>query len=295
MSFHGKKLSVKFSRFIVFCRYTKTEDSQLAWCFVRCPQTVHFPLGVKTMYKAYVSNEIYEFMDDKESVVGTSPTLTKCRWEPKTDVGLSVSHDGMFILTKLPETIEIPVAAFQDKHLKDFEDTFNDAVKIFRVGTAFETIHNDWIVFKKFFYPSSEIVSEYLLTENGFLSCPLKSQLFRTCSLPSYVHKVHSTAVELTPVSESLAESASYLIRNSVSTCSVRHNGIVVQEIPSRFIVSAEQQQQYYEGSLSGKALYDAHYLMKLDDYNVDTKPQLKFASGFVVSHALVRILRNLF
>lgn len=101
--------------------YTKEENTQLSWKFERTAVTSSFPLGVKTMYRAYASDEVYELIPDPGySAVGHRAMLTRCKWYPVADASLGIVQDGMHVCRGIPTGPLLP-DSFDPEHLGKYD------------------------------------------------------------------------------------------------------------------------------------------------------------------------------
>ena len=53
-----------------FAKYSKEKWTQLQWRFQKVSQSKDFPLGVKTTYRAYASENVYNDPNDKDLKCG---------------------------------------------------------------------------------------------------------------------------------------------------------------------------------------------------------------------------------
>lgn len=126
-----------------FERFSKMSNAQLQFIFEICEQSEAFPLGVKTSYRAYASDEVIELLN-KDSIPwkgGTEPAdivgLVPIRLHVKT-----FPENGMSILKSLPMGVPV-VAPFAPNHM----DNIDKVLKF--VATKFTYSHSqqyldDW-------------------------------------------------------------------------------------------------------------------------------------------------------
>jgi hypothetical protein len=149
--------------------FTKEEDTQLAWWFRVTERSQEFPLGVKTMYRAYASDEVFEIVENTNSDIPEVPwsvCRTKCRWQPVRagHEELGIQHDGLHVLNGFPMGPIIP-AEFKPGHLKEFEICFRKISEEKWCGNSAQRAvdaYNDWTEFKNNKYPQTELVESYL-------------------------------------------------------------------------------------------------------------------------------------
>jgi hypothetical protein len=171
---------IYFLLFSSYVSYTKLEETQLCWQFTRVEVSENFPLGVKTMYRLYGNDEVYEFCHDPISPVGYSPVKVSCKWYPEANPAVLGDYDGMNLLRCLPPSILYP-DHFVSKHYSKFQLTYKTikSNKWYGVETRdniYQPILDDWDVFARQ-YPSTDSVYEYLQNESMYV--PLRFLLFR--------------------------------------------------------------------------------------------------------------------
>jgi len=93
-----------------FGRYAKLQWTQLQWRFQRVPISVNFPLGVKTTYRAFCQDEVWEIIKDSEKRVGFSGRVCKVQWFPEEDKERNIP-EGFYLLQRFPDS-EIKPEAF---------------------------------------------------------------------------------------------------------------------------------------------------------------------------------------
>jgi hypothetical protein len=172
--------------------FAKEEDTQLSWKFETIPRSKDFPLGVRSMYRAYASDKVYEIIiPDKtnavKDIVPYTVAETVCRWQP-TVLGqedLGITHDGMCVFLSIPLGPIVP-AQFQAGHYDDYKSCEQKISSKRYCGSGSEdgtlTI-SEWNRFKEY-YPQTDRVEEYLqATSNRRLYLSLFDQLFRHCKI----------------------------------------------------------------------------------------------------------------
>jgi hypothetical protein len=156
------------------------EETQLCWQFSRVEVSENYPLGVKTMYRLYGNDEVYEFMHDPTSEVGYSPVKVLCKWYPEADAAVPGDYDGMHLLSCFPPSILYP-DHFVHKHYSMFQLSYktiksNKWYGVQSKDNIYQHIVDDWDEFAKQ-YPATDSVYEYLQT--AFMYVPLRFLLFR--------------------------------------------------------------------------------------------------------------------
>ncbi len=161
-----------------FGRFAKEELTQLCFRFERYEQDlVHFPLCVRTMYRAYSRDRTYELLETKDPayVLGYVPALIINKWGPLAcDKIYNSTCDGMHILQSFPDSPLTP-AAF----VNDFRQGFNKTYT--KVMTFFHKIPDyvrEWEQFKNIF-PNVPFVEDYIGQPGARYEIPLKNSLFK--------------------------------------------------------------------------------------------------------------------
>jgi hypothetical protein len=136
-------------------------NAQLQFIFESCEVSDHFPLGVKTTYRAYAADSVVELWN-KDSIPwrgGTAPAdivgLVPVRVLVKT-----FPAEGMHILTKLP--VGCPkVASFSDNHMNNIDNVLKFVARTFTHSSneGCVTEWNDWAESR---YPVSMNAEEYV-------------------------------------------------------------------------------------------------------------------------------------
>jgi hypothetical protein len=96
-----------FNRFIdqSLSHLHREDDTKLQWNFQAVPRSNKFPLGVKTMYRSYASDQVIMLKQVNQSqavspigrLTGLEPYTVLVRWEPASD-GSASSTPGMTVL-----------------------------------------------------------------------------------------------------------------------------------------------------------------------------------------------------
>ena len=174
--------------------YTKEEDTQLAWKFEAVEISEEkFPLGVRTMYRSYASNEVFEIINNENSDVPEVPygvCFTKCRWQPvrRGQQGFGIPYDGLHLLQSFPIGPIIP-ASFQPGHLKEFQKCFDTIADEKWCGNSAPRAIRacaDWLKFKEEIYPQTENAEEYLALKNNPMYVPLRETLWDYLDVVSF-------------------------------------------------------------------------------------------------------------
>lgn len=93
-------------------RLHKEEDTQHQWRFVAVETSAYFPLGCKTMYRAYCSDKVIELKKKDKSdcisfigrITGLEPITVNVKWHPQADPNdlRRPNIEGFFLLHSLP-------------------------------------------------------------------------------------------------------------------------------------------------------------------------------------------------
>lgn len=273
-----------------FGNYSKEETTQLAWKFEAVARSQYFPLGVKTMYRAYAGETIYELQFD--SIKCTIPevpylaTKVHCEWQPimQGQCGLGVVVDGMSILQRFPIGPIVP-ADFRTGHLGEFNKcvaTLSEAKwrAYSSNSSGIRNMISQWSEFSGL-YPKTENSREYLWSHN--FDVPMKSTLF------SYLHlyvegkeEYNAELVARAPNNEPDQEPMHILeqgrpgttvsdvekrvgVVSSTSMPSVRHrHSAPAGDIPSRMHLTAIEVEQLSQGIISKTELRNKQLLAPL-------------------------------
>ena len=151
----------------------KGEDTNLQYIFQSVPRSQRYPLGVKTNYRAYVQDHVYELIQKHDSsnplCLGLEPWLTHVHSfptdeQPPLNILIDVPFGAMFLHGyKLGSAAKLPAA------IQSF-------IRAYPANT--ENI-NEWRQFLKS-SPKTDIVNDYI-ANGGILHVPLKSILFSSC------------------------------------------------------------------------------------------------------------------
>jgi hypothetical protein len=94
---------------LLSCSYAKEDETQLQWIFEHCDISEHFPMGVKTTYRAFAQDEVVEIVRSPfppdtfaGQCIGLKAIKTQVFDYPRDNA--NGRPDGMFILKKLPST-----------------------------------------------------------------------------------------------------------------------------------------------------------------------------------------------
>lgn len=177
-----------------FARMHKEEQTQLQWHFYAVAVSPMFPLGCKTTYRAYSSDQVVEFKKQPKGqcvskvgrYTGLEPYTLFCRWYPSSKCDPNrVGVEGFFILSKLPVC---PFGFGTFMKPCDFETGSTEVInkcllEVHRQWQAFDThkdIINQWAQWRTAFAPTSDNAVEYVthMRTRGHYNMPLRLILF---------------------------------------------------------------------------------------------------------------------
>jgi hypothetical protein len=151
----------------------KGEDTNLQYTFQSVDRSQRYPLGVKTTYRGFVQDQVFEIVKKHDSAnplcLGLEPWLTHVHTfpadnQPPLNILVDAPFGAIFLhgyrlgsAAKLPAAIQSFIRAFPAKT---------------------DSIH-EWRQFLQS-SPNSDIVNDYI-SNGGILHVPLKSVLFSSC------------------------------------------------------------------------------------------------------------------
>ena len=151
----------------------KGEDTNLQYTFQSVDRSQRYPLGVKTTYRGFVQDQVFEIVKKHDSAnplcLGLEPWLTHVHTfpadhQPPLNILVDAPFGAIFLhgyrlgsAAKLPAAIQSFIRAFPAKT---------------------DSIH-EWRQFLQS-SPNSDIVNDYI-ANGGILHVPLKSILFSSC------------------------------------------------------------------------------------------------------------------
>jgi len=158
-----------------FGHYAKGVNTQHQFIFESVPTSTLFPLGCKTTYRAFSSDEVVELIEDINSITGLTAVNTKVTTFPVNTID-NENVVGMFFLHKFPDKLFQPVP-FLTGSSEEFQDV------MFKVNAfwAKQAVHNvnDWKDFQdKTPIPSSDSVLDYIDANPQQFYIPLLQELF---------------------------------------------------------------------------------------------------------------------
>lgn len=124
-----------------FANFAREENTQHSWLFQHVDKSIDFPLGIKTMYRAYSSDRVVEFIEKPKSecvtpigkLIVLDPVTVNCRWYPHgSTFDTRKDIEGFYLLSNIPElgnTTNFPWKAFEPGSIDGFERTYMEACK----------------------------------------------------------------------------------------------------------------------------------------------------------------------
>ncbi len=158
--------------------YTKLSQTQLCFRFERFEDDrINFPLCVRTMYRSYCTDKVYEIIEEKNNPlipIGQIASEVYSKWGPLAADSINDTNvDGIYVLKALPYDQLVP-AKFEENFLSAFKGTLAKARTMFRQFT--DTV-KEWDDFATQ-YPNVETSFEYVLQPTAQYELPMKDNLF---------------------------------------------------------------------------------------------------------------------
>lgn len=168
----------------------KEEDAKLQWHFKAVKISNQFPLGVKTMYRSFASDQVVILRQVTKSqavsnlgrFTGSEPYTVLVRWEPTNDTNFIPTPAGMNLLTKMPKLIEeeytaLPFTEFAADGILNIYSTVTACKLQWGVENGL-AIRNSWIKWQTENFPKiDEPAASYAIRCN--LTSPM-SMLFKS-------------------------------------------------------------------------------------------------------------------
>lgn len=226
--------------------YTKEKLTQLAFKFERVPRTKEFPLGVKTLYRAYCSDTVYELIPCKASetaLTGWVGSKVSCWWGPTANKAYNTDIEGLYVLKRLPSSQPVVPTTFVANYTFGISKTVEKLEKLLPLYNPKRSkVLNDWTEFSKV-YPNVECSKAYVRSNPNAMKFPLKRELFGY--LNNHLPRYEPTNYTETSVDEHLrtAELNPNIV-NQVAPHSVRwsNRGNALPAIATRLDVIGIQQ-----------------------------------------------------
>ncbi len=253
-----------------FGKFAKEELTQLCFRFDRFEgDRIHFPLCVRTMYRAYSRDKVYELLEttDPAFCLKYMPAEVLCKWGPLAEDNIyHTDVDGIHLLQTIPLDPITP-APFTPEYLLKFNKTFRKVM-----ASPFGKLYphkQEWESFKDQ-YPLDASVEAYVARPEAQYEIPLRNVLF------GYLPQIESLPQSILPVLPPLDATSTSVEdyraeRVMVATHSIQwaNNGIQPRlTVPSRLdLVAGEEGIANMESSLT--AFYDN---MEITRENLETK-----------------------
>jgi len=147
-----------------FERYCKEDQTQRQFIFEACDISDNFPLGVRTMYRAYAANNVIEIIDDPNEDVKLRAVCVEVSSFPTAESSGSIV-DGMYILQKIPAAelfpFEFAKPAKNETNLRQPIIKTMNAVERY-LGVNSRQKKDEWLDFIEMFPEGNENVHEYI-------------------------------------------------------------------------------------------------------------------------------------
>ena len=236
-------------------RYTKEQQTQHRWCFEAVDNSVYFPFGVKTMYKAYASDKVVEIHKIPKTecvtplgrLTGLEPRTTYSAWYLREETIVNrYGVEGFYLLTKIPFTDQLLPCEF-------------DVAGVGQYQTLHRKLRHFWqyddpkrIWWEDFFISApSGTATDYMNQHSEEFIVPL-SKFFRK---DIYNHNTHSWRIKSaeTCFGETPWPSELAACMPSVVTTFTRHPGptriLATNDasLNNRLVYFSEHTKEYYE------------------------------------------------
>jgi hypothetical protein len=159
----------------IIAKWTREEFTQHCYKFEAVDRNEDFPLRVKTTYRTYNSDYVYEIAPAPqgfETLTGYAAFRVHSFWGPSYTKENGTIVEGMSVLTQIPQT-PLVVAPFQDNFIEDLQKTLRAVRKQYTTtSTSEEKVAELWEEFAAL-YPLIQDSGEYLLQKKISLHIPL--------------------------------------------------------------------------------------------------------------------------
>jgi hypothetical protein len=150
----------------------KDIQTQHQWRFEAVEQSVYFPLGCKTTYRAYSSDVVVEFVKKPKlqclssvgQYTGLEPVQLHCRWYPSAQCDASRPNvEGFYLLWRMPHADNgtLPPCPFPDLVVETIQKTLSEIRKRYDVITH-SVIREQWDSWRDAFAPTVNDAVEYV-------------------------------------------------------------------------------------------------------------------------------------
>lgn len=158
-------------------------------------------MGVKTMYRAYANDVVYELVPDTTigSELGWKAARTYSSWGPLAKHAVFNSPvDGIHVMKRFPPS-RLEPAAFVPRCHDALAATmcYMASKHLFGGGTVFEYTRDDWETFKAEYFPWNDHVDQYVQRYPGRFENPLQALVTLTydrtdCNHDDDTFSIHS-------------------------------------------------------------------------------------------------------
>lgn len=153
-------------------RLHKDDLTQHQWRFEAVHESIYFPLGVKTTYRAYSSPKVVEFKKiPKQQCVtpigratGLEPVTLHCRWYPAKDTDPNrMGIEGFYLLKKSPHWDKgfFPPVPFPDSIRSDIDKCLTEVQRRYNNANDKE-IRDEWKQWNEECAPPSNSAMQYI-------------------------------------------------------------------------------------------------------------------------------------
>jgi hypothetical protein len=168
----------------------KEELTQHQWRFESVEPSAYFPVGVKTTYRAYCSDQVVEFIKKPKmqclSVIGQftglEPVTTIVRWYPAAEINPDQPVEGFYLLRSLPDCAEpfLKPQPFPEGCAGAISLTINAVHKYFDIVND-KSVREEWKAWSILWRPMSDSADDYvrrLQQRRQVYHQPLKAMLY---------------------------------------------------------------------------------------------------------------------
>jgi len=170
-----------------FGRVFKEEHTRLQWIFERVTPCARFPLGVRTTFRTYASDKVWEIWDKSSIQLKDGVSFNSITSFVPVELSVTVEPapspenptGGFSILKRLPSG-NIGVLPFIKGSRAELDKTIADAKRIYLTESD-STAADDWETFGRDHFPASDDAEEYCRSRE--VPIPLWNKLFEQSDL----------------------------------------------------------------------------------------------------------------
>jgi hypothetical protein len=170
-------------------RLHKDIQTQHQWRFEAVKESILFPLGCKTTYRAYSSDVVIEFVKKPQSqcispigqFTGLEATTLHCCWYPTQFCDSTRNIEGFYLLRNIPhrDNLTLPPCDFPDNVHLEIQLTIQEIRKTFDVYDD-QQIRNTWQKWDEEWAPKTSSATDYIAqmrSRGNLFHIPLKRVL----------------------------------------------------------------------------------------------------------------------